>query len=195
MNQYYKSKICDDVLKILSEELKISGRVYDIIEAYMKYENHHLKIIKEEYEIGEFPIHKLLQELSLNHLLWDFDAVGLYSSAMSDEKSIYPRTETGYVFTTDMNDELVQKFNNQTFTQGSAILTIKYYNPKNLILQHLPVKEKVNKTEINRMRNGYIIQTLTSVDKQDWLRLEKEFFKFTRELFIVKILKYLHLKK
>ena len=45
---------------------------------------------------------------------------------MWDERSIYPRIETGYAFTTDMNDELVGKFNNQTFTQGSAILKIKY---------------------------------------------------------------------
>ena len=41
---------------------------------------------------------------------------------MWDENSIYPRIETGYDFTKDMNDELVEKFNNQTFTQGSAIL-------------------------------------------------------------------------
>ena len=44
-----------------------------------------------------------------------------------------------------MNDELVEKLNNQTFTQGSAILKFKYYNPKNLIVQHLPVKEKLKK--------------------------------------------------
>ena len=43
-----------------------------------------------------------------------------------------------------MNDELVQKFKNQTFTQGSALLKIKYYNPKNLIVEHFPIKEKVN---------------------------------------------------
>ena len=46
-----------------------------------------------------------------------------------------------------MNDELLEKFNNQTFTQGSAILKIKYYNPKNLIVQHLPLKEKEKKTK------------------------------------------------
>ena len=84
-NQNYKFEICDDVLKILSEKLNVKGNVYDIIEAYMKYKNEHLKIIKEEYEkkfndywdideekmnnyinkkIGDFPIHKLLQELS-----------------------------------------------------------------------------------------------------------------------------------
>ena len=54
--------------------------MYEIIEAYMKYKNEHLKIIKEEYEskfddyrdideeevnnhinkkLGEFPLHKL----------------------------------------------------------------------------------------------------------------------------------------
>ena len=98
-NQYYRSKICDEVLKVLSEELNVKGSVYDIIEAYMNYKNHHLKIIKEEYEskfndyrdideeemnnyiikkLGEFPIHKLIQEVSLNELVWDFDAVSLY---------------------------------------------------------------------------------------------------------------------
>ena len=44
---------------------------------------------------------------------------------MSDEKSIYRRIETGYVFTPDMNNSLVEKFNNQTSTRGSAILNIK----------------------------------------------------------------------
>ena len=68
-----------------------------------------------------------------------------------------------------MNDELVEKFNNQTFTQGSAILKKKYYNPKNLVVQHLPVKE--NKIENNRMRNGYIIQVLTSVDIQEIVKI------------------------
>ena len=70
-----------------------------------------------------------------------------------------------------MNDELVTKFNNQTFTQGSAILKIKFYNPKKLIVQHLPVREKVNKIEINRMRNGYITQVLSSVDIQQIVKI------------------------
>ena len=49
-NQYYKSKICADVLKILSRELKVEGNVYKEIEAYMKFKNNHLKFIKEDYE-------------------------------------------------------------------------------------------------------------------------------------------------
>ena len=105
------------------------------------------------------------------HLLWDSDAVSLYPSAMWDEKSIYPRIETGYAYQSDMNDELVKKFKIQTFTQGSAILKIKYYNPKNLFVQRFPVQEKEKKIEINRMRNGYIIDYLTSVDIQEIVKI------------------------
>ena len=42
-----------------------------------------------------------------------------------------------------MNDELVEKFNTGNFTQGSAVLKSKYYNPKNLTVQFLPVKKKL----------------------------------------------------
>ena len=65
-----------------------------------------------------------------------------------------------------MNDELVEKFNNQTFTQGSAILKIKYYNPKKLIVQHLPIEERENKIENNRMRKRFILEHLTTVEIQ-----------------------------
>ena len=113
----------------------------------------------------------LLKQIELIHLLWVFDAVSLYPSAMWDKKSIYPRIETGYAYTRDMNDALVEKFNNQTFTRGSAILKIKYYNPKNLIVHNIPIKEKEKKIEINRMRNGYIVDTLTSVDIQEIVKI------------------------
>ena len=109
--------------------------------------------------------------MELIHLLWDFDAVNLYPSAMWDEKSIYPRIETGYAFTRDMNDELVENFNNCNFNHGSAISKIKYFNPRDLVLQHLPVKEKEKKIEINRMRNGYIVDYLTSVDIQEIVKI------------------------
>ena len=63
---------------------------------------------------------------------------------MWDEKSIFPRNESGYSFTGEMNDELVKKFNTGDFTQGSAIIKIKIYNPKKLIVQQIPIKERVN---------------------------------------------------
>ena len=61
------------------------------------------------------------------------------------EKSNYLRIETGCAYTTDMKDELVEKFNNGKYNQGSAIIKIEYYFPKNLITQHLPIKEREKK--------------------------------------------------
>ena len=158
--------------------MRYKKKFYDIYEK--EYESHFNDYRDEDIDekekdinekIGNLRIHKLLRQIELVHLLWDFDAVSLYPSAMWDEKSIYPRIETGYAYTPDMNNEIVEKFNNQTFTQGSAILKIKYFNPKNLIVQHLPVKEREKKIEINRMRNGYIIDTLISVDIQEIVKI------------------------
>ena len=115
-------------------------------------------------------IHKELSKLDSKKTQMDFDATSFYPSAMWDEKSVYPKIETGFDFKPHMNKTYVEAFNNQTFNEDgdeSTILTIKYYNPSDLIFQHLPVKEKVKKIEVNRMRNGYIIDTLTSVDIQE----------------------------
>ena len=90
---------------------------------------------------------------------------------MWDENSIYPRIETGCAFTPDLNDELNKKFNTINFTQGSALLKNKYFSPKNLIVQHLPVKETEKKIEIYRMRNGYIVDTSNSVDNQENVKI------------------------
>ena len=163
-NQYYKSSICD-TLQIISMELAVKGNIYDKIEEYLKYKKKHYEIFEKEYEnkfndyrdqdleekekyinekLSNLRLHKLLQKIELIHLLWDFDAVSLYPSAIWDEKSIYLRIETGYAYTTDMNDDLLDKFNTGNFTQGSAILKTKYYNTKNLfdkkLVQHLPFK-------------------------------------------------------
>ena len=168
-NQYYKSDHYNDIKRILSKELGVKGNIYDNNEEYLRYKKKYYDIYEKEYgiqfndyqdedvdekeknineKLGNLRIHKLIKQIELIHLLWDFDAVSLYPSAMWDEKSIYPRIETGYAYTPDMNNEIVEKFNNQTFTQGSAILKIKYYNPKNLIVQHLPVKEKEKKLRL-----------------------------------------------
>ena len=72
-----------------------------------------------------------------------------------------------------MNDAVCYLFNSGKWNQlnRSGFLTIKYHNPDNLFFQHLPVKEKVKNPykknrlkEINRMRNGIIMNTLTSID-------------------------------
>ena len=120
------------------------------------------------------PIHKKLSKLDSNKTEMDFDATSLYPSAMWDEKSVYPKIESEFAFKPHKNDVYVEAFNNQSFNddgEESAILTIKYYNPPDLIFQHLPIKENVNKLEVNRMRNGYIFDTLTSVDIQEIVKI------------------------
>ena len=158
----------------------------------MKFKNEHFKIFEKEYEdqfndyrnenieerekyinekLSDLPIHHLIKQLKIIELSWDFDCVSLYPSAMWDQKSSYPKIETGFACEKHMNDELVEKFNNQALTQGSAILKIKNFKPKNLIVQQLPAKEKEKKIEYNRMRNGYITQVLTSVDIQEIVKI------------------------
>ena len=112
----------------------------------------------------QLPIHQLIKQIKLDELLWDFAAVSLYLSAIRDKNSIYPTTEIGFAFTEDLNDQLVKNFNTVKFNQRSAILKIKYYNSWDLVVQHLPTKEREKQIAINLLRNGYIIDTLASVD-------------------------------
>ena len=129
LNQYYKSNIYDDILNIISKELKIEGNTYEKIEAYMKYKNEHFENFEKEYEdqfndyrnenieqkekyinekLNDLPIHQIKKQLKINELLWDFDCVSLYPSAMWDEASIYPRIATSYVFEKHMMTNLLK---------------------------------------------------------------------------------------
>ena len=199
LNQYFKSNISKEVFNIISKELNIdyiNENICGIIDKYFEYTNEKRKLIEDEYdsqfkdyrdidveektehinkELNKVSIHKKLQKLDIKDVMMDFDATSLYPSAMWDEKSVYPKIETGFAFKPHMKNVYVEAFNNQTFNQEgdeSAILRIKYYNPPELIFQHLPVKEKVKNVEVNRMRNGYIIDTLTSVDIQEIVKIK-----------------------
>ena len=190
-NQYYKSEISDEVFNIISKELNVDkdgSNVCDILEKYFEFLNKYEKEYEKEFDSkyndyrdinqkekekyvnkkpNKLPIHNNLSKLNLKKTQMCYDATSLYPSAMWDCNSDYPKIETGFAFKRHMNKTYVEAFNNQTFNEDgdeSAILTIKYYNPRDLIFQHLPVKEKVKKIEVNRMRNGYIIDTLISVD-------------------------------
>ena len=93
---------------------------------------------------------------------------------MWDENSVYPKTETGFAFKPDMNDVYVEALNNQTLNEDgneSAILTIKYYNPPDLVFQHLSVEEKGKKIEVNGMKNGYTLDSITSADFQEIVKI------------------------
>ena len=82
-NQYYKSKICGDVLKFLPGELKVERVVFNIIEADMKYKNDHSKIITEEYEI-KFDNYRQIDEEEMQKYInkyWvKFQFINFYTS-------------------------------------------------------------------------------------------------------------------
>ena len=194
-NQHYKSEISDELFNIISKELNVNGNICDLLERYFeflnKYEKQYAKEFDSKYDdyrdidqkekekyvnrkLNMLPIHKELSQLDSNKTQMDFDATSLYPSAMWVENSVYPKIETGFAFKSHMNEVYVEVFNNQSFNEDSdesAILAIKYYNSPDIIFQHLPVKEKVKKLEVNRMRNGYIIDTLTSVDIREIVKI------------------------
>ena len=170
------------------------NEISNIIDKYLNYTNtkrkeytlefengekDYRKINKKEFEkflerkLGELNISKELQKINKDDLLVSYDFNSLHPSAQIDNNSTWPKIETGYPFKKHMNDALCYLFNSGKWNQlkRSTFFTIKYHNPENLIFQHLPIKEK-NKNpyknnrfeEIDRMRNGIIIDTLTSVD-------------------------------
>ena len=59
----------------------------------------------------------------------------------------------------------------------SGFFGVKYYNPENIIIQHMCVKKqvfnafKVRWEEKNSFRNGYIRQHLTLVDNEEIIRV------------------------
>ena len=196
-NQRYKSEISDEVFNLISKELNVNddSNEYEVLEKYFEFLKELEKQYAEEFDskydeyrdinqkgkekyvnkkLNMLSIHKNLCKLDSNKTQMSYDGNSLYHSAMWDENSVYPKIETGFAFKPNMNDVYVEAFNNQTFNEDgdeSAIVTIKYYNPPDLIFQHLPVKEKVQKLEVNRMRNGCIIDTLTSVDIQEIVKI------------------------
>ena len=84
-----------------------------------------------------------------------------------------------------MNDVYVEAFNNKTFNQAgneSGILKLKFHNPAEFLFQQLPVKEKVKNIENNRLRKGYIIDTLTSVDIRKIVEMDGKVIDFYEAL-------------
>ena len=194
-NRHFESKQCEEKLNIIKKHLKINdNEISNIIDKYLKYSNtkrdefklnfeknekDYRKINKKELDkflekkLGNLEISKELQKINKDDLLVSYDFNSLYPSAQIDKNSTWPKIETAYPFKKYMNDAVCTLFNSGRWNElnRSAFLTVKYHNPKNMIFQHLPIKEKIENPyknnrleEINRMRNGIIIDTLTSTD-------------------------------
>ena len=170
----------NEISNIFDEYLKYINIKRDKFKLeFEKDEKDYRKINKKELDnfldkkLGELNISKDLQKINKDDLLVSYDFNSLYPSAQIDKNSTWPKIETAYPFKKYMNDAICTLFNSGKWNElnRSAFLTVKYHNPANLIFQHLPIKEKVENPyknnrleEINRMRNGIIIDTLTSVD-------------------------------
>ena len=135
---------------IISKKIDFNGKICEGLDKYFEYESKQRKIIENEHDsqfkdyrdinqkdkekyvnkkLSNLSIHEKLQKLNLIKVLMDIDATSLYPSSMWDEKSTYPKTETGLAFKPHMNDVYKEVFNNQTFSQvgnENAILKTKY---------------------------------------------------------------------
>ena len=106
---------------------------------------------------------------------------------MAHEKSTWPAIETAKAINPEDSEVYCKLFNTGEWASlnKTGFFKVKYYNPENLILQHMAVKgdvynETENKSEnVNRFRNGEITQHLTSVDFEEVVRVGgiiKEFY-------------------
>ena len=173
LNDNEISKIIDKYLKYINikrEEFKLK---------FENGEKDYRKINKKKFDnflekkLGELEISKELQKINKDDLLVSYDFNSLYPSAQIDKNSTWPKIETAYPFKKYMNESICTLFNSGKWNElnRSAFLTVKHHNPEDWIFQHLSIKEKIENPyknnrleEINRMRNGIIIDTLTNVD-------------------------------
>ena len=84
---------------------------------------------------------------------------------MAEKETTYPFKKKSDAVCTLLNSGRWNELNR------CACLTVKYHNTENLVFQHLPVEGKIENPyknnrleEVNRMRNGIVVDTLTSVD-------------------------------
>ena len=96
---------------------------------------------------------------------------------MAHPDSKWPKIETAKAINIEDN-YLCELFNNGDWKSlnKSGFFKVRYYNPKEIIFQHMSVKEnsfndrKNRYEEINRFRNGDITQHLTSVEIEEVVR-------------------------
>ena len=173
LNDIEVSNIVDEYLKYFNtkrDEFKLEFENGE--KDYRKINNKELDKFLDK-KLGELEISEELQKIIKNDLLVSSDFNRVYPFAQIDKSSAWPKIETAYPFKNYMSDAVCSLFNSGRLNDlnRSAFLTVEYYNLENLIFQHILVKEKIenpyknNRLEkINRMRNGILIDTLTSID-------------------------------
>ena len=166
LNRYFESNQCEKLLNTNKELLKINDiEIFNIVDEYLKnvnikcgeieleFENRekeYRKTLKKDLDkfldkkIGELGFSKYLQKINKDDLLVSYDFNSLYPSAQIDIKSTWPKLETTCPFAKDMSEIICSLFNSARWNEfkRSALLSVIYHNPENLVFQHLHVKEK-----------------------------------------------------
>ena len=77
-------------------------------------------------------------------MLVSYDFISLFPSAQININNTWPKIETACPFEIDMIESVGSLSDSGRWNElnRSAFLTVKCHNPKNLVFQHLPVKEK-----------------------------------------------------
>ena len=127
-------------------------------------------------KLGELGFSKELKYINKDDLLVSYDFNSLHISAQRDINSTWPKIETAYPIGKNIISLICSLFNSGKWNElnrlnRSAFLIVKYHNTENVVFQHLSVKEKtknpyknIRLEETNRMRNGEVLDTLTSGD-------------------------------
>ena len=95
-------------------------------------------------KFGELGVSKTLWRINKNDLLVSCDFNSLHPSPEADLNSAWPAIETFYPFRKYMNDAVFEILSSGRWEElnRSASLIVKHLNPENLILQHIPIREK-----------------------------------------------------
>ena len=97
---------------------------------------------------------------------------------MAHPDSKWPKTETAKEINIEDSNYLCELFGDGDWKSlnESGFFTVRYYNPKEFLFQHMSAEENVfndrksRYEEINRFRNGDITQHLTGVDIEEVVR-------------------------
>ena len=83
--------------------------------------------------------------LKFNSLFLGLEDKSVHLTSISDSDSLYFEIESRNAFTKLLIDVLAIAINNQSVSKSSALLNMKFENPKDRMFQHPKVREKVKK--------------------------------------------------
>ena len=142
-----------------------------------------------------------MKKIDKSDLLVSSDYNSLYPIAMAQQDSKWPKIETAKSIKKEDSDRSCELLNSGAWKtlNKSGFLKTNYYNPKDIVFQHLGVKvtvfneHKNRYGKINRFRNWHITQYLTSVDIEELVRVGSVILEFY-EGFICDNLEFNHLQ-